>query len=160
MGPEELTTLLWREREMLDMLVFKLDVENLILASGRSRWLDHATREVEHIMNRLRATTLERTAAAAVLATSWGLPEEASLQELAAAAPGGPWGDILLDHFTALTSLVDRVRALRDTNMQFLRAGLVSAQETAAGHAQDAGTYDILGNTHQGAAARFLDESV
>jgi hypothetical protein len=160
MGPEELTTLLWRERELLDLLVFKLDEEHLILQSGKTRWLDHATREVEHVMNRLRAASLERTAVASSVALQWSLPENASLQHLAAAAADGPWGGILSDHFAALTTQVDQIRSLRDTNLQFLRAGLLSAQETVAGAASDAGTYNHLGHTHQDAGSRFLDKSV
>jgi hypothetical protein len=160
MGPEELTTLLWRERELLDLLVFKLDEEHLILQSGKTRWLDHATREVEHVINRLRAASLERTAVASSVALGWGLAEDASLQDLAGAAQNGPWGEILLAHFVALTAQVAQVRTLRDTNLAFLRAGLLSAQETVAAHTSEAGTYDHLGHTHQDAGSRFLDKSV
>lgn len=160
MGPEELTASLWRERELLDLLVFKLDEEHLILASGRTHWLDHATREVEHVMNRLRAASLKRAAVASALALEWGLPENASLQNLAAAAAAGPWAEILSDHFAALLYQVEQVRSLRDTNLNFLRAGLISAQETVAGHTSDAGTYDNSGHTRQDAGSRFLDKSV
>lgn len=160
MGPEELTTLLWRERELLDLLVFKLDEEHLILQSGKTRWLDHATREVEHVMDRLRAASLERTAVASSVALTWGLADNATLQDLAEAAADGPWGEILSAHFAALTTQVDQIRSLRDTNLQFLRAGLRSAQETVAGMAPDAGTYNHLGHTRQDAGSRFLDKSV
>lgn len=160
MGPEELTTLLWRERELLELLIFKLEEEHLILQSGKTKWLDHATREVAHIMERLRPASLERTAAAASVAQMWGLAEDASLQDLAAAAADGPWGDILNSHFTALAGLVDSIRGLRDSNLQFLREGLRSAQETVAGLAPDAGTYDHLGHTNQNPGSRYLDESV
>ncbi len=160
MGPEELTALLWRERELLDLLVFKLDEEHLILQSGKTRWLDHATREVEHVMNRLRSASLERGAVASSLALAWGLPEDAGLQDLATAAGDGPWGGILSDHFAALLSQVEQVRSLRDTNVQFLRAGLISAQETVAGQASETGTYDNSGHTRQDAGSLFLDKSV
>ncbi len=158
MGPQELTSLLWRERELLDVLIFKLDEEHLILQSGKTKWLDHATREVEHVLQRLRAASLERTAAAASVASQWGLDESAGLQEIAAAAHDGPWGEILSAHFVALTSQVEQVRGLRDDNLQFLRAGLRSAQETVAGLSPDAGTYDHLGHTSPDAGARILDE--
>ncbi|MCQ9162492.1 flagellar protein FlgN [Arthrobacter sp. STN4] len=160
MGPEELTNLLWRERELLDLLVFKLDEEQLILQSGKTRWLDHATREVGHVMDRLRAASLERAAVASAVAQAWGLAEDATLQDLATAGADGPWGDILSAHFAALTTQVDQVRSLRDTNLQFLRAGLRSAQETIAGLVPDAGTYDHLGHTNQDPGSRFLDRSV
>jgi hypothetical protein len=160
MGPEELTTLLWRERELLDLLVFKLEEEHLVLTSGKTRWLDHATREVEHVMERIRATSLERTAVASAVAASWGLAENAGLLELAEAAPAGPWQEILGEHHQALTTQVEQIRGLRDTNLQFLRAGLRSAQDTAAGLVPEAGTYDHRGHTSQDAGSRFLDKSV
>ena len=72
MGPEDLTSILWRERELLELLVFKLEEEHLILTSGKTRWLDNATREVSHVAQRLRATSLERTAVAAAVANTWG----------------------------------------------------------------------------------------
>ncbi|WP_104086844.1 flagellar protein FlgN [Arthrobacter sp. GMC3] len=160
MGPQELTAALWRERELLDLLVFKLEEEHLVLASGKSRWLDHATREVEHVMTRLRVTSLERTTIASAVALQWGLPEDASLQELSAAGGAGPWAEILGSHLAALSGAVDQVRTLRDTNLQFLREGLRSAQETMATVVADAGTYDHLGNTSTEPGSRFLDKSV
>lgn len=160
MGPEELTTLLWRERELLELLIFKLDEEQLILQSGKTRWLDHATREVQHVMDRLRAASFERATVASAVAISWGLPEEGGLQDLASAAADGPWGEILLSHFAALATQVEHVRSLRDTNLQFLRAGLRSSQETVAALGTDAGTYNHLGRTDQDAGSRFLDKSV
>lgn len=160
MGPQELSAALWRERELLDLLVFKLEEEHLVLASGKSRWLDHATREVEHVMTRLRAASLERIAIAAAVALQWGLPEDASLQDLSAAGGAGPWAEILGSHFAAMTAQVEQVRTLRDTNLQFLREGLRSAQETMAAVAAEARTYDHLGNTSTEPGTRFLDKSV
>ena len=36
---EKLSQILWRERELLDTLLFKLEEEQMVLASGRTRWL-------------------------------------------------------------------------------------------------------------------------
>lgn len=160
MGPEELTALLWRERELLDLLVFKLEEEHLILASGKTRWLEHATREVSHVVERLRATSLERTAVAVHVALRWELPEDAGLLDLADGAPAGPWQEILVDHHRAMMVAVEQVRGLRDLNLQFLRAGLLSTQDTAAALATEAGTYDHRGHTTQDAVSRLLDERV
>ncbi|MGB4733950.1 MAG: hypothetical protein WBH19_06250, partial [Candidatus Nanopelagicales bacterium] len=41
-----LSSLLWRERDILDNLLFKLDVQQLLLMSGRSGWLVRASREI------------------------------------------------------------------------------------------------------------------
>ena len=50
MGANELSALLWRERELLELLTFKLEEEQLLLTAGRTRWIEHATREVEQVL--------------------------------------------------------------------------------------------------------------
>ena len=62
MGAHELSALLWRERELLELLVFKLEEEQLLLiTAGKARWLQFATREVEQVMERVREAGLART---------------------------------------------------------------------------------------------------
>jgi len=160
MSPEELTAMLWRERELLELLQFKLEEEQLILASGKTRWLENATREVSHVVGRLRSTSLERTTVASAVASGWGLPEDAGLLDLAEGAPAGPWQEILRDHHRAMMITVEQIRSLRDSNLQFLRAGLRSAQDSAANLTTEAGTYDHRGHTNQDAVSMLLDESV
>ncbi|MFQ4148048.1 flagellar export chaperone FlgN [Arthrobacter sp. LAPM80] len=160
MGLEALTALLWRERELLELLVFKLEEEHLILTSGKTRWLDNATREVSHVAERLRTTSLERTVVAASIALDWGLAEDSGLLDLAEAAAAGPWQEILTDHHRAMLATVEQIRGLRNTNLQFLRAGLRSAQDTAANLSTEAGTYDHHGHTTQDAVSLLLDRSV
>ena len=46
MSVNDLSAVLWRERELLELLTFKLEEEQLLLAAGRSRWISHASREV------------------------------------------------------------------------------------------------------------------
>ena len=59
MSLSEVSNILWRERQLLDLLVFKLEEEQLVLASGRTRWLSHATREVETILAEIKRVTPE-----------------------------------------------------------------------------------------------------
>ena len=61
---EKLSLILWRERELLDTLLFKLEIEQLVLASGRTRWLTRAAREVEPVLETLRETEILRAVAA------------------------------------------------------------------------------------------------
>ena len=68
MSATELSALLWRERELLELLIFKLEEEQLLLTAGKTRWIQHATREVEQVMNKLRESGLSRTVAVAELA--------------------------------------------------------------------------------------------
>jgi hypothetical protein len=79
-GANELSALLWRERELLELLLFKLEEEQLLLTAGKSRWIQHATREVEQVMERLRTSGLARTVEVAEVARQWGVPEESTLR--------------------------------------------------------------------------------
>jgi flagellar biosynthesis/type III secretory pathway chaperone len=144
-GANELSALLWREREMLELLSFKLEEEQLLLTAGRSRWVQHATREVEQVLQRLRSTGLARSVEAASLAREWGVDEDAPLRELVAHAPAGPWSDIFSGHLQAITQLTAQIKGLRDENEQFLRAAARSTQETLAGVTLDPTTYDSTG---------------
>jgi hypothetical protein len=155
----DLSTLLWRERELLELLLFKLEEEQLLLTAGRSRWLHHATREVQAILTRLRASGMERTVEASGVAAEWGLPEDATLRQLVEHAPSDVWSEILRSHLTALTGLTAQIAAVRDTNLTHLRAANRATQETLATvGAEPAGGYDGRGaRARAGASAHLLD---
>lgn len=161
MGANELSALLWRERELLEFLVFKLEEEQLLLTSGKSRWLQHATREVEQVVERLRTAGLGRSVEVAALARQWGTDENATLRELVTHAPAGPWSDIFSAHLQALTDLTRQIKELRDTNAHFLRAAARSAQETLASTVQDSNTYDARGVSGSlVTSAQLVDEAL
>lgn len=146
MAIHDLSAQLWHERELLDLLTFKLEEEQLLLTAGKTRWISHATREVEQVLERLSAAGLARAVTAAAVAAEWGLPEEATLRELAAGAPEeGPWSEILAAHLKAMTEQTAVIRQLRDANAQFLRAASRSTQETLADVTSMAKTYDARG---------------
>jgi transposase len=154
----ELSAVLWRERELLELLTFKLEEEQLLLTAGRSRWVDHASREVEQVLERLRAVGLERGIESAAVAEEWGTPSDAPLRAIVAAAPAGPWGDILAAHLRAMLELTTQIAALRDENERFLRAAARATQETLAGSVGDTATYDLHGTSGVGATgARIFD---
>ena len=160
MAIHELSALLWRERELLDLLTFKLEEEQLLLTAGKSRWLPHGTREVEQVLERLSKAGLARAVEAAAVAIRWGLPEEASLAELAEAAPDEAWAGILTAHLTAMQRQTAAIQELRDSNEQFLRAAVRSTQETAANLQPAAGTYDSLGRAGQTTPSHFFDQKI
>jgi hypothetical protein len=147
MSVNDLSAVLWRERELLELLTFKLEEEQLLLAAGRSRWISHASREVEQVLDRLRTTGLERSAQSAAVAEEWGMPSDAPLREVVAAAPSGPWGEILASHLSAMLELTTRIGSLRDENDRFLRVAAQATQETLAGTVTDPDTYDASGSS-------------
>lgn len=161
MGANELSAMLWRERELLELLTFKLEEEQLILMSGKTRWLQHATREVEQVLNLVREAGLGRSVEVAALAREWGTDENAALRELIDRAPGGPWAEIFASHLSSMAGLTGQIRDLRDVNEQFLRAAARSTQETLAGLDHEAGTYDARGESDLAAVgARLIDQSL
>jgi hypothetical protein len=158
-GAQELSTRLWQERELLDLLVFKLEEEQLLLTSGKTRWLPFATREVEQVLERLRAAGIDRAVEVAALAVEWGLADDATLRQLIAAAPSPAWSETFSGHLQALTDLTSQIAALRDSNLQYLRAASRSTQETLARLDAESGTYDATGSAETIRPAAHLFES-
>lgn len=126
---EKLSQILWRERELLDTLLFKLEEEQLVLASGRNRWLMRAAREVEAVLETIRETEILRSVAADEAAASIGMGHNPSLRALAEASDE-PWRSILLDHHEAFVSVTAEISALADSNKELITAGFRSARDT------------------------------
>ena len=101
MGLTELSNLLWRERQLLDLLQFKLEEECLLLESDRGRWLAHAGREVELVVDEISRIEMARALELAAVAPQFGLGSQPTLGDLAAVAPS-PWGALFADHRAAL----------------------------------------------------------
>lgn len=125
MAMEELSLVLWRERELLETLLFKLEEERLVLASGRSRWLPYAAREVETVLESIGHTEVLRATTADSVATAMGLPSNPSLRALAAAS-AEPWCSILLDHRRALVEITTEIRQSATTNRKLLSTGFLA----------------------------------
>ena len=153
MGANDLSTLLWRERELLELLMFKLEEEQLLLTAGKSKWLPHATKEDEAVLARLRTAGIERTVETASVAVEWGIGEEATLRQLVDHAPSDTWRDILQAHLAALTGLTREIADVRDTNLTYLRAATRATQETLATVGLGAAT-GSSGYARSGAAER------
>jgi len=161
MGANELSALLWHERKLLDLVIFKLTEEQLLLTAGHSRWLPHATAEVEAAMNLLQDASLAVAVEVSAVAEEWGVSGEPSLGDLAAAAPA-PWGEILNSHRAALSSQTAQAKTVKETNENFLRAASRATQETLASLRPDAGTYDSHGvaGPATGSSASLFDTKI
>ena len=64
MSLPDLAAVLWRQRDLLERLVYRLDCEQLLLAAGRTRFLALATGEVEELVTALRVVDVQRAGAA------------------------------------------------------------------------------------------------
>jgi hypothetical protein len=160
MGLAEVASILWRERETLELLLFKLEEEQLVLAAGRTRWLGYATREVEMVLDRIRQTELLRAAEVDAVAAELGLPPNPSLSDVADAA-SPPWDQLLREHRKAFVALTAEIGILAEANRELLTAGQRGAREamlTVTGSLQ---TYGRDGGTTAATpSARLLDEAM
>ncbi len=160
MSLDELSTVLWRERELLETLLYRLETEELVLSGGRSRWVGRASREVEAVVEQLKATDLARAVEADEAARQLGIPEGSSLLELAQAA-SSPWDEMLRGHHTALSDITSQISTLSRVNRDLLAASLKATQEALLGISDSMQTYTDKGSTSRKAdAAYLLDEAL
>ncbi|PWJ55644.1 FlgN protein [Quadrisphaera granulorum] len=159
MGVAEVSNVLWREREQLDLLLFKLEEEQLVLNSGRTRWVAHATREVEIVLEQVRQSELLRAVEVDAYAESVGLGPNPSLKDLATAA-GEPWSELLLAHRDALVEVTDEIRRLSESNRIILSAAARATHETLLSINGTLETYAPTGRTTSAAPANLVDRSL
>ncbi|MEO3935399.1 flagellar export chaperone FlgN [Dermatophilaceae bacterium Soc4.6] len=158
---EKLSQILWRERELLESLLFHLDVERLVLSSGRTRWLARAADDVEAVLQSLRETEILRSVVADEAAGALGLSHSSSLRSLAESLDE-PWKSIMIDHRDAFLLVSREIQALAETNRELLTFGLRSARETLMGLGEEG----VQGYRPDGAAVlerptpRLVDRSL
>jgi hypothetical protein len=131
MGLASVSTILWRERELLELCLFKLEEEQLLLSAGRTRWLARATAEVELVLTEIRTMELARATAVDAAAEELGLAPNASLAELADAC-AEPWAGILREHRACFATLVAEISALAATNRELIGARQAATEAALA----------------------------
>ena len=160
MSLTELSADLWRLRELLELLLFKLEEEQVLLAAGRTRWVAHATREVELVLEQIRRAEHVRARHTAAVATALGLPDDVSMVNLANRAPA-PWGDLLHQHRRAFLALTAEITALARTNRDIATTGQRAARETLQMFTGTIETYGSRGRAVPGdRRARLVDEAI
>ena len=143
-----LSQTLWRQRALVEVLLYRLEVQQLVLAAGKNRWIDMSARDVDGAIGDLRSEELMRAAAVAAVAPLLKVPETASLSELADAA-GEPWDQILRDHQAAFLALIASVEAVSRDNRELLNHGLRDTHDFLARVASAPGAdgYSVEGTT-------------
>jgi len=156
------STVLWSERELLELLLFKLEEQQLVLASGKARWLSHCGREVEMVVEQIRAAELARAVAVDELAHELGLPPAPSLAALARLVPP-PHDELLMAHRDAFLLLTDEISALSKANRELLGTAQRAQREAmlALDDAVGATTYSSHGDARsEPARARVVDRAL
>ena len=146
MALSDVSNILWRERRLLELLVFKLEEEQLVLAAGRSHGRAHATRGVEDVLGEIKHLGLERSVLVADASRDLGVSGSPTLRELAGLT-SSPWDGIFAEHRRALLTLareIDSITTLSGRTNQvqnqpappgtrFLRAQTAQTQSSSNG---------------------------
>jgi hypothetical protein len=140
----ELSSVLWREREVMHLVLFKLTAERLVVSAAETRWLADANRELEGALEQLHNIEVLRAIESDALAEQLGLPSDATLSLLAQSVDE-PWSVILAEHRDALLQLAGEIADAVDLNRRLLEAGGKSIRETLMSITSSAGTYDANG---------------
>lgn len=151
MSLPDLAALLWRQRELLERLAYRLDCEQLLLAAGRTRWLPLATTEVETLLDELGVIEVARSQLADQVAADLGLAPGATLEELSVAAQP-PWTGVLADHRHAMVALTTELATTAEANRHLIEAGSRAVEAALAGLSGSADTrspvaYDARGRS-------------
>jgi flagellar biosynthesis/type III secretory pathway chaperone len=165
MSVPDLAAVLWRQRDHLERLVYRLECEQMMMASGRTRFLAVATGEVEALLDELGVVELQRAAVAGRVATEAGLPADATLEQIATVLQP-PWTDVLVEHRNALISLTSELAVLAETNKHLMSAGMKAVEAALASLGVRQGTtsigYDAQGRSEAiaGHARSLVDRSL
>lgn len=142
----DLSAGLWRIQELLELLTYKLEVQHVLIETGRARWMGRSTREIDVVLQEMREAELMRAVDAGPVCEALGLPADTPLSEIAAAAPV-PWNSVLSEHRAALTKATSELAALSRSNGEMLEASYRAVKETLDrfNHTSDAPTYTARG---------------
>lgn len=122
-----LSSVLWRERDILENLLYRLDVQQMLLMSSRDMWLVRSSREIEDAIEKVRSIELERAVRFDQAARDLGLELSPSLTHLAEAAEE-PWKGLLNEHYEAFTDLSARIQTVTALNRELAAAAQHATQ--------------------------------
>ena len=128
---EDLSQQLWTMRELLEQMVYKLEMQGLLLAAGRTRWMPTLNSEIETLMEAINAVDAARGQASSRLARKYGLPPTVSLTDLLQYVEH-PWGQLLAQHRLQLRSLQSEIEDVSSANQELARRGLMRSREIIA----------------------------
>lgn len=120
---EDLSHVLWHQRQLVIDLVYRLEVQKLVLASGTTRWVTVAATDVEGALEDIAAMEAVRTSLVEELAPTLGTPLDAGIRQLVEAVPS-PWDLILTEHHAELLALAAEAEAAAGQGRELAHRGL------------------------------------
>lgn len=156
----DLSESLWRTRELLDVLAYRIEVQRALVETARSGWLARSTREVDDTIATIRSSELARSVDLLPLTEALGLSPQASLRELAEAVPA-PWDQVLAEHRHALGEATAALLQAALANRELLASSAQAIEEALSRfHGAAAGsTYTASGRRDRDTAGRLFDET-
>lgn len=151
---------LWRIQELLELLTYKLEVQNVLIETGRSRWMGRSTREIELVLTQMREAELMRAVEAGPVCEALGLSPDTPLSEIALAAPA-PWNQVLDEHRASLTAATSELSLLSRSNSDMLEASYQAVQETLErfNHTSEGATYTAKGARESRRSHHLFDQT-
>jgi hypothetical protein len=149
---------LWEERQRLEELLFTLVAEQLVVASGQTRWLARADAQVRGAVAGVQDGEVARAMQVQSLAHALGIGPDSSLADLAQASPE-PWNEVFTEHRTALRGLMGEIEGVAAENRRLLLAGSQAIRDMLDRLGPFAGTYDARGGSvRRPTGSALLDE--
>nr|WP_276511162.1 flagellar export chaperone FlgN [Kineosphaera limosa] len=150
---------MWRIQELLELLTYKLEVQHVLIETGRSRWMGRSTREIEVILQEMREAELMRAVDAGPVCDALGLPLDTPLTQIAEAAPA-PWNQVLSEHRVALSNATNELSLLSRSNSEMLEASYKAVQETLDrfNHTSEGATYTATGARESRRSHHLFDQ--
>ena len=145
---DELSRRLWLLREQMEQLVCALDIQQLVLANDRLRWLPMVTENVEHLVDDIRASEAQRADVSKRVARLLGLDEQPTLNDLVRTVDE-QYAGVWRQHRLHLLGLQAEVEDITNTNRELGRRGMQFTRDavtTLTGDSHDT-TYDPRGAT-------------
>jgi len=124
----ELGQALWRQRDLILRLIYRLEVQQLVLVSGRSQWITVSTEDVDDAIETVRRQEIRRSRLVEDLSPLLGTAPDASLRDLIDAAPA-PWDLILAEHHTEFLRLASQAEDAARNSRDILQQGLVDVRD-------------------------------
>ncbi|MEM9746505.1 MAG: flagellar export chaperone FlgN [Actinomycetota bacterium] len=125
---DELTKRLVLLHDQMEQLLCALDIQQLVLANNRLRWLPAVTESVEMLVHEIHLSESERLPVAYEVAASLGVAPEATLAEMADAA-GEPYRSTWRRTRLGLLALHREVDQVTAANRELSRHGVLAANE-------------------------------
>lgn len=125
----QLNEVLWGERRLLEVLLYRLVSAKLVLAADEKRFVPLALAEVERTLEKIRVAELQRSLVIGRLSLAWDVPrDQLTLVYLADWAPE-PARTLFEDHRNACLELTAEIEAVSRDNQRLAASGLAEVRE-------------------------------